>query len=112
MQIATGFNGHFDRYGRPVRHAAKQDWTVGQIVPASPWHRAGELMRDHILVICEYCGGEGRLYRSCFVYERGCGFSHPDVEDDGKCPDCEGTGHALIEGDPITLDDFEDAFGP
>lgn len=65
------------------------------------------LLADPIFVQCAGCNGEGRQYRSAWVYDRGCGYSYPDVEDDGECPYCEGFGSEEIEGEPITLEDLE-----
>lgn len=28
----SGYNGRFDRYGRPVRASAKQEWAIGNVV--------------------------------------------------------------------------------
>lgn len=44
-------------------------------------------------VLCEVCGSEGRIYTS-----RG----GPDEYDNGPCPECEGTGIALVETEPVT----------
>lgn len=69
-------------------------------------------MTDFRLVLCENCGSEGRLYRRCMVYEPGCAFAHEDQEDAGECPECKGTGRALVEVEPITIEDLEDNNAP
>ncbi len=41
-------------------------------------------MDDHVpeyLSDCEACGGQGYIAKTIHVYEAGCGFSHPDVEE-------------------------------
>lgn len=69
-------------------------------------------MADPILVLCETCGSEGRIIVRCMAYEPGCATPHHHGErDEGECPDCEGTGYALIEGEPITLEDLEEYGG-
>lgn len=65
-------------------------------------------MTSPIFVRCETCGGEGRRLESYWVYEHGCGFPHPDVEDCGRCEVCDGTGEEEVEGEPITLDDLDE----
>ena len=35
---------------------------------------------------------------------------HYDTEED-PCPECEGNGQTLVDGQPITLEDLEDAHG-
>lgn len=55
--------------------------------------------RDHgpeFLEACDACGGEGHIARTIHVYEHGCGFSHPDVEE-SPCPACGGNGWLLCE---------------
>jgi hypothetical protein len=48
------------------------------------------------IVLCEACGSEGRIYTS-----RG----GPDDYDNGPCPECEGTGYAVVPVEPITEED-------
>lgn len=57
-------------------------------------------MNSPRVVLCEACGSEGRIY--CGQYE--------DERDTGPCPWCEGTGGELIETQPITLADLDEAF--
>jgi hypothetical protein len=58
-------------------------------------------MSRPVLMPCECCQSEGRIYRSD---------GGPDETDCGQCPICEGTGMALIESEPLALEDFDDAF--
>jgi hypothetical protein len=39
-----------------------------------------------IKMYCTRCGGEGRIYTSCY------GGNDPNVRDAGECPACEGSG--------------------
>ncbi len=64
-------------------------------------------MSDPIFVQCAGCNGEGRVYEAVSVYDRGCGFSYPDVADAGPCPYCHGFGSEEIEAEPITLEDLD-----
>lgn len=57
-------------------------------------------MTRPVLVLCEACGSEGRLLTA-----RG---NDPDYTDNGKCPYCDGTGLALVESEPIALEDLEE----
>lgn len=54
------------------------------------------------VVLCETCGSEGRLLTND---------GGPYDTDWGPCPWCESTGGEVIETQPITLEDFPDAFG-
>lgn len=47
-------------------------------------------MTRPILILCESCQSEGRLYTSD---------GGPDEKDMGECPDCEGTGKRLIDSE-------------
>lgn len=59
------------------------------------------------IVPCEACGSEGRIYLRCMTYEPGCGHAHYHGErDDGECPVCEGTGSAVIQTEPVDMDDL------
>lgn len=49
-----------------------------------------------VLMPCECCGSEGRIYRGQYEDERDC----------GECPVCDGTGSALIESEPASLEDI------
>lgn len=57
----------------------------------------GVLMCRPVLILCDACGSEGRIYRGLYEDERDC----------GECPVCEGTGSVLVESDPVTLEDLE-----
>jgi len=59
-------------------------------------------MSEYRIVLCESCGGEGRLIR-CAGVEIGYGYIE---RDEGPCPACEGTGLEVIAVEPITLDDL------
>lgn len=59
------------------------------------------------LILCEACNSEGRTFKRVSVYEHGCGFPHDDIADDGPCPHCEGSGYALVEVEPIGIEDLE-----
>lgn len=54
---------------------------------------------EQILVLCEYCGSEGRILLSASGHP-----NDPDTIDGGECPACEGTGRefipAWIAGEP------------
>ncbi|BCH33172.1 hypothetical protein MesoLjLc_51020 [Mesorhizobium sp. L-8-10] len=60
------------------------------------------------IILCEACGSEGYERYTATVYEHGCGFGHEDVFLDYSrpCRFCEGTGGAIIETEPITLEDL------
>ena len=51
-----------------------------------------------IIVDCDACGGEGYIPRTIHVYEAGCGFSHPDVEE-VRCEECCGMGWLVREAE-------------
>lgn len=55
-------------------------------------------MTSPILVLCECCQSEGRIYRSN---------GGPNETDCGECPVCEGTGEVLVDSEPVTLEDLE-----
>lgn len=57
------------------------------------------------IVWCETCGSEGRIYRQA-TYHSSAHIGAPNEIDCGECPDCEGTGGALIEVEPIDQDDL------
>jgi hypothetical protein len=59
-----------------------------------------------LLVPCPTCRGLAVKPRAVWVYEPGCGFGHDDAEEDA-CPECEGNGQVLVEGEPITMQDLE-----
>ena len=54
-----------------------------------------------IIVPCEACGSEGRIYH-VVGYDRATGSPQ---EFDEPCPYCNGTGGEEVEGQPITLED-------
>lgn len=64
--------------------------------------RAAPLMLD----TCPCCDGSAVIAKRVYVYEHGCGFSHPDTEEE-QCPQCEGAGQILVEGPPIRPEDVE-----
>ena len=43
-------------------------------------HLTGEDHTPEFLADCEECDGAGYILRTIYVYEPGCGISHPDVE--------------------------------
>lgn len=47
---------------------------------------------------CMNCNGHGYLYRTISIYEHGCAFPHPDIEE-RPCPQCGGMG----EAEPIPI---------
>lgn len=65
---------------------------------------------EPLLVHCPLCNGSAVSVRAVWVYEHGCAFGHYDSEED-PCPECEGNGQALVDGQPITLEDMEEAYG-
>jgi hypothetical protein len=60
-------------------------------------------MCDLIIIRCRSCGSEGRIYRQGIASRWAL---EPVEIDEGQCPDCDGTGGEMIEGEPITLDDL------
>lgn len=58
----------------------------------------GEDHGPEFLFDCEACGGEGYIARTVHVYEAGCGFSHPDVEET-PCQACRGAGWFVGEAE-------------
>lgn len=52
-----------------------------------------------LMVLCEACSSEGRLLTA--------NGNDPYSTDHGPCPHCEGTGTALVECEPIKLDDLD-----
>lgn len=58
------------------------------------------IVNDFRAITCECCGGEGRDLRSD---------GGPDDIDNGECFACEGTGTALIEVEPIEMEDIDHA---
>jgi len=50
-------------------------------------------MAPRKLIVCEPCGGEGRLWKSRY------GGNDPYVWDAGGCPDCDGKGEVWVEVD-------------
>jgi DnaJ-class molecular chaperone len=58
-------------------------------------------MPDVRIVLCEACGGDGRVWTSRY------GGNDPDVWDAGPCPVCEGTGDEIVEVQPIEMEDLE-----
>ena len=60
---------------------------------------------DLRVVPCETCGTEGRIIRQA-LYHSSAHVGAPDEIDYGECPDCDGTGGALVEVEPIEEDDL------
>jgi len=68
-------------------------------------------MPDNLHIVpCPLCDGYAVIPRAVWVYERGCAFGHYDTEEDA-CPECEGAGRVLVEGEPITIDDLDEMSG-
>ncbi len=61
-----------------------------------------------VLVLCETCQGEGKLYREGISRQWDI---EPRIECIGTCPDCNGTAYALVDSERVTLEDLEDAHG-
>jgi hypothetical protein len=63
-------------------------------------HLTGEDHTPEFLFDCGECSGQGYIARTVHVYEAGCGFSHPDVEET-PCQACNGVGWFVsnAEGD-------------
>jgi hypothetical protein len=61
-------------------------------------HLTGEDHTPEFLFDCEACGGQGYIARTVQVYEAGCGFSHPDVEET-PCQACGGNGWLVGEAE-------------
>jgi len=59
-------------------------------------HLTGQDHTPEFLADCEACGGKGYIARTIHVYESGCGFSHPDVEE-RPCEACGGNGWFVCE---------------
>ena len=58
-----------------------------------------------VFELCERCGSEGRIYRSCPWRESD---GSPAEKDCGECPDCKGEGRVCMPGIPRTeWDDCE-----
>jgi hypothetical protein len=66
---------------------------------ADPGPTLAEL--SEVRVLCEACGGEGRIYKSRY------GGNDPDVWDAGPCLECNGTAYVYVEAVPVTLEDME-----
>lgn len=61
-------------------------------------HLTGDDHTPEFLAECEACAGQGYISRTVHVHEAGCGFSHPDVEED-PCMVCRGDGWLLCEAE-------------
>ena len=63
-------------------------------------HLTGDDHTPEFLFDCQTCGAQGYIARTVHVYEAGCGFSHPDVEE-APCQACNGLGWFVgeVEGD-------------
>lgn len=64
---------------------------------------------DHtplFLADCEACDGKGYIAKTIHVYEPGCGFSHPYIEE-VPCKACDGQGWLVCEaeGDAVASTD-------
>ena len=60
---------------------------------------------DWCLVLCERCGSEGRIYAALPRAH----YAEPSEEDLGECGECEGTGYAFVECEPIEMEDLDEA---
>lgn len=63
-------------------------------------------MANERVVLCEACGSEGCLNERW----EGCGchhYTYPPQDCDNRCPWCEGTGGALIETEPVDMEDLD-----
>lgn len=60
------------------------------------FHLTGVDHAPEFLVDCETCDGKGYIPKTIHVYERGCGFSHADVEE-RPCEACGGNGWFVCE---------------
>lgn len=58
----------------------------------------GEDHTPEFLADCEECDGTGVIASTIHVYEPGCGFSHPDVEEQ-PCKACGGNGWFVWEAE-------------
>lgn len=58
----------------------------------------GKCHGPEFLADCEACDGKGYIPKTIHVYERGCGFSHPDV-DEIPCETCGGNGWFVCEAE-------------
>lgn len=55
-----------------------------------------------VTLLCEACGGEGRIWKSRY------GGNDPDVWDAGPCPVCNGTAYVEVDSEAATMDEVED----
>jgi hypothetical protein len=58
----------------------------------------GEDRTPEFLADCKACDGRGYIPRTIYVYEAGCGFSHPDIAED-TCEACAGNGWFICEAE-------------
>ena len=65
-------------------------------------HLTGEDHAPEFLFDCEDCSGQGYIARTVNIYEAGCGFSHPDVEET-TCKACNGVGWFIGEAEGYTI---------
>jgi hypothetical protein len=59
-------------------------------------HLTGQDHTPEFLAGCNACAAHGYIARTINIYEPGCGFSHPDVEE-VRCEACGGNGWFLCE---------------
>lgn len=64
-------------------------------------------MTDPRIVLCEACGSEGRIYRAALRRGPPWDDGAPCEDDCGPCPCCDGTGLAVIETEPIEMEDLD-----
>lgn len=56
-----------------------------------------------VMVLCEACGGEGKLYTSRY------GGNDPDVWPIGLCEVCNGTAYVDVTSEPVEMEDLDNA---
>lgn len=62
-----------------------------------------EIETNERVIPCESCGGDGEFNEPYFRSDHSVGNRH------SKCTACAGTGEQVIELEPVTLEDLEEA---